>query len=138
MRLRLLASGAGIRRSARLVNGCAGEGTCLAIQWQGKDDLAEAVIVEVFGNDQRLREAHQHAFVAFGDHLHWQRAMSHRSAATVPVPQLTIFAAGTAEVLLFEPLIVVWSKRSRAKPVTRTTCPTLTRLDAAGEDKDAV
>ena len=38
----------------------------------------------------------------------------------------TMFAAGTAAVLLFEPLIVVWLKRSRAKPVTRTTWPTLT------------
>ena len=47
--------------------------------------------------------------------------------ATEPVPHCTMFAAGTGVVLLFVALIVVWLKRSRAKPVTRTTWPTLTR-----------
>ena len=47
---------------------------------------------------------------------------------TVPTPQSTMFAAGTGAVLLFEPLIAVWLDRSRAKPVTLTACPRLTRL----------
>ena len=34
----------------------------------------------------------------------------------------------TAAVSLFEPLSVVWANRSRAKPVTRKTCPALTLL----------
>ena len=58
-----IGGGAGIGRRARLVNGRAGEGAGLASQRQGQHDLAEAVVVEVFGNHQRLREAHQHAFV---------------------------------------------------------------------------
>jgi hypothetical protein len=32
-------------------------------------------------------------------------------------------------VFEFEPLIVVWSNRSRAKPVTRTTSPAFTRFE---------
>ena len=44
-----------------------------------------------------------------------------------PVPQETMFV--TAAESLFEPLIVVIPKRSRAKPVTRTTCPALTRFE---------
>ena len=62
-----IGGGAGICSGAGFINGCPGEGTRLASQRLGKDDLAEAVVVEVFRNDQCLREAHQHAFVALGD-----------------------------------------------------------------------
>ena len=41
----------------------------------------------------------------------------------------------TAAVSLFEPLIVVCAKRSRAKPVTRTRSPTLTVFAAPVKTK---
>ena len=49
-----------------------------------------------------------------------------------------MFAAGTAASSLFEPFSVVWLKRSRAKPVTRTRSPTFDGVGVAGEDEDAV
>ncbi len=48
--------------------------------------------------------------------------------ATIPLPQLTTLAAGTTALLLSAPLSAVMLKRSRAKPVTRTSWPALTRL----------
>jgi hypothetical protein len=48
------------------------------------------------------------------------------AAIASAAPQSTTFV--TAAVLLFDPLIEVWLKRSRAKPVTRTTSPSATRF----------
>ena len=106
--------GAGVGRGARLVDGGAGEGAGFAVERQCKHDLAEAVVVEVFGDDQRLREAHQHALVAFRIVGACAKGIVTSVAVTLPVPQLTMLAAGTAAVLLLEPLSVVWLKRSRA------------------------
>ena len=108
------------RRSPSRVNGRG-----LAVERQREDDLAEAVVVEVLGDDERLREADEHALVALGIRRRGERH-GHVGGVDLPVPQSTMFAAGTAAVLLFEPLSVVWLKRSRAKPVTRTKSPTLT------------
>ena len=44
--------GAGVPAHAWLIDGGPGKGTRLASQRLGQDDLAEAVIVEVFCNDQ--------------------------------------------------------------------------------------
>ena len=43
-----------------------------------QDNLAEAVIVEILCNDQRLREAHEHAFEFLKIVKAWLQAMSHR------------------------------------------------------------
>ena len=49
--------GARVGRGARLVDRGAGERPRLAVQRQRQDDLAEALVVEVLGDHERLREA---------------------------------------------------------------------------------
>ena len=58
---------AGVRRRARLVDRGRRERPRLAVERQREHDLAEAVVVEVLGDDERLREAHEHALVALGN-----------------------------------------------------------------------
>ena len=53
-----------VRRCSGLVDGRPGEGPGLAVERKGEHHLAEALVVEVLGDDERLRESHEHPFVA--------------------------------------------------------------------------
>ena len=83
-------SRSGICRRAWLVDRCPCEGTGLPIERQSQDDLTEAVIVEVFSNDQRLREADQHAFVTFREINigKWQGDIGCRYSASTAVDDI--------------------------------------------------
>ena len=74
IRLRLLAS---VRAFA------AAPGASIAVPVNGRgspasgcaeDDLAEAVVVEVLGDDERLRQAHEHALEPLGSRRHRRTA----------------------------------------------------------------
>ena len=56
----------GVRRGAGRVDRRAGERPGLAGQRLREHDLAEAVVVEVLGDHERLREADEHALVPLG------------------------------------------------------------------------
>ena len=107
-------------RSGRVDRG-AREGPRLAVEWLGQDDLAEAVVVEVLGDHERLRQRDEHALVALGVVGVAKGSVDVGSAASCPSQQtmLAVTARDVAvraiERRLVEALAGVAASRARRR-----------------------